>query len=411
MSTATKALLLQKQEWLRANQDGSGEQAKDILATIVVKATLKQLTILRAVTAAFAKPIPIRQHLKGQSYLTRLAEEQLLQYEDAEADDANSAGHMNDEQENDSSEDGSHDGEEERHGDSISDSLTAACKTQRPARLDKKLGKTGTPKSKKRSRDRKGKGLDSRAHELLGATASSPGSPKPNKLKKPKEKPNRKAKRSQAETADSNGDEPGLGISVQRAERRSKRKAQTEDRATPTRSAKKGKTIETVKANHAPLSMRFRTHSATPGPSNNSGRVEINHVSLDHHKGQSTIVSPMKEEPDDDTQMFSSPTTPFKQYKPMIARSGQPVTTPLNGQQPPGGPHHRVQDQHAISACVEQNHAGGTSYSDPGGEKTYQCKYCSVWFKYSQNEEGSCKLWHPGEQPESFCDSCSRCIC
>ncbi|KAJ4420879.1 hypothetical protein N0V82_004058 [Gnomoniopsis sp. IMI 355080] len=356
MSTNTKALQLQKCEWLRAIRDGDGEQAKDILATVIVKIIPQQTAVLRAFQAAFANPMPIQQHLAGQSYLIKLLEEQLVQAKNEDTDE---------ERAETSSRGSDDDAERARADDSDDESLTAVFKTPRPAAPKKKsstANRAKVEKSEKRKKKRKktdskpidrdsaeeigrpnedqelpqvkekkGKNSTHRGnngpnvnenHEDVEAAAAVPATPKPIRQDKTKGKAKQRPKKSQVEDAPGDEDAPQPGSSPQHAEKGSQRKAGAENPEAPARPTKKTKHDNKATTTHGQLPVRLRTHSATPGSSNVAPQVMPESRYAVNSGAQSSVATRMKEESDDDLQIFSSPTTPFKQYQPINFDSG-----------------------------------------------------------------------------------------
>lgn len=499
MSTATKALLLQKQDWLRAILDGDGERAKNILATVIGKATTQHKTILKAVSEAFASPIPVRQHLQGLSYLTRLAEEQLVQAGNGITPSTVTASAG--QEEGDGSDDGAAHGDEA--GDD-SDNLTAMFKTPKPARTDKKgrkarkfIGAKSSRRKGKKVRNAQPKTADSTldeaseareksvSHEDVGesirnekkkakksaqtsktprpesddnkehndvdTSVNPPETPKSKKLGKTTAKPTRKAKRSKAEDLRSGEDQIHPKSSPEQAGEEKKRKARADGPETPARSAKKTKHEKTAATTLGQLAMRPRTHSATPGPSNVAPRVKPEPRPAVNNGGQSSVLPKMKAEAEDDLEMFSAPTTPFRQYQPRTLRSGgsrsgrsarrndhmfmepnpsipirsvenpesggQAHSTPsrqrsniTNSQVQQPGPVARQPQLQATAQIQAHNPArpagppapaapllgAAQPYRDPQGERQYKCRHCAMWFVYSENYHGACLSRHPG---------------
>ncbi|CAN8105324.1 unnamed protein product [Discula destructiva] len=135
----TKAFHLQKRDWLRATRDGSGDKAKDILATVIVKSMPRQTYMIKFLQEAFANPISVPQHMRGQSYLTKLLEEQYVQAGDAKVEGAGPSLGADEDQPNEPRSDVSS-FDEEVFGDDSSDgrSITAEFKTPQKLRRNKR---------------------------------------------------------------------------------------------------------------------------------------------------------------------------------------------------------------------------------------------------------------------------------
>ncbi|KAJ4387374.1 hypothetical protein N0V93_007965 [Gnomoniopsis smithogilvyi] len=367
MSTTTKALQLQKCEWLRTLRDSSGEQAKDILATIIVKTTPQQTAVVRAFQAAFANPIPIRKHLAGQTYLIKLLEEQLVEAKDEGAGDATcTTGLGRQGRDSYNSEDLYNDEEEPLVDESDNESLTEAFKTPRPAssiaksrkptrskakksekkvrkhkRTETKVTASGSieehagpdaddtvlpvkeKKGNKSARTRKKEAEVSNEQEDTGADDATPKTPKSANLIKNKGKTRRKSKKYSVEDLAMDEDPPQPGPSPQHFTDGSKRKPVAADNPeTPARLTKKIKQGKQAADNNAQLPVRPRMHSATPGPSKIAQQVRSEPNSAVNDGPHSSVV-PKVEESDGDLQMFSAPTTPFRQYRPMHIRSSE----------------------------------------------------------------------------------------
>lgn len=191
--------------------------------------------------------------------------------------------------------------------------------------------------------------------------------------------------------------------------------------------------------------MRPQTHSATPGPSNDSalGPPEPRPAVNDGARSSAASQSQMEKDSDDEIQMFSAPTAPFRRYSTMTSKRdrsdllcpvGQYKNMFLNPQiivppkssmparpmdapeaddpahpnparrrlvmpQTTGNAAHPSAPQARQSCPVaRQQPLSGPAppYRDPRGEKQSKCKQCAAWFVFSENHHGACLPRHPG---------------
>lgn len=139
----------------------------------------------------------------------------------------------------------------------------------------------------------------------------------------------------------------------------------------------------------------------------------------------------IKQESDDELQMFMEPTTPFKkvpfgikvegpssvQQKSVHAATGlaqvnlarrlfqgsqqaqatEPSATPVPlGRSPFGRPPSQAQQRTPISQRPNRAQQVPTSVTDKDKEREFRCTACSTWFRYRENREGACRKYHPG---------------
>lgn len=138
----------------------------------------------------------------------------------------------------------------------------------------------------------------------------------------------------------------------------------------------------------------------------------------------------IKQESDDEVQMFLNPTTPFKkvpfgikvegpssvqqksgraaaglaqtnparrlfQGSPQQAQATQPSATSVRlGRSPLGRPSSQAQQRTPTSQRPNRAQQVPTSVKDK--EHEFRCTACSVWFRYRENREGACRKYHPG---------------